>query len=101
MFRSYLPHQFVVCLWTSRRREKLLKRARNYDALMVMGCEAALDTVCDAVKSTDCKVFQAMRSEGMMSILPRFQKPCNISLELNRITPLIHDSSKEVPWARL
>jgi hypothetical protein len=62
---------------------------------------AGPDTVCHAVKSAGCKVFQGMRSEGIMSFLPRFQKPCNTALELNHITPLIHDSKDEVPWARL
>jgi len=31
VFRSYLPHQFVICMWTMGRRKKLLKRARNYE----------------------------------------------------------------------
>ncbi|MBW2439122.1 MAG: hypothetical protein JRH12_01495, partial [Deltaproteobacteria bacterium] len=41
VFKSHWPHQFVVCMWTSRRRKKLMKRAMQYHALVVMGCEAA------------------------------------------------------------
>ena len=101
VFKSRLPHQFVVCMWTERRRKKLMKRAMEYDALVVMGCEAAAQTVCDSVKSTPCKVFQGMKSEGIMSIQPRFQMPCNITLELNHITPLVHKAENTVSWISL
>jgi len=77
VFNSRWLHQFVVCMWTIRRRKKLLKRAKEYDALVVLGCEAAVDTVHDAVKSASCKVFQGMRSEGIMSIQPRLHMPGN------------------------
>ena len=56
VFKSYWPHQFVVCMWTKRRRRKLLKRSTKYDALVVLGCEAAVDTIHDAVK-TDLNDF--------------------------------------------
>lgn len=101
VFRSYWPHQFVVCMWTRRRRKKLLKRAGKYEALLVMGCEAALDTIHDAVKSISCKVFQGMRNEGIMSIQPLFHLPCNISLELNNVTPLVHQAKHSVPWVSI
>lgn len=101
VFKSRWLHQFVVCMWTRRRRKKLLRRAGKYDALVVLGCEAAVDTVHDAVKSIPCKVFQGMRSEGIMSIQPRFHMPGNISLELNRVTPLVHQAKDAVPWITL
>lgn len=101
VFRSYWPHQFVVCMWTIRRRKKFLKRASQYDALVVLGCEAAVDTIHDAVKQTSCKVFQGMRSEGIMSIQPQFHLPCNISLELNNVTPLVHQPNHSVQWISL
>lgn len=101
VFRSRLLHQFVVCMWTSRRRRQLMKRAMNYDALLVMSCEAGVRTIYDAVKSTPCKVFMGMRSEGIMSILPRFQRPDNILLDLKSITPLVHQSKDAEPWVSL
>ena len=100
-FKSRWLHQFVVCMWTSRRRKKLLKRARKYEALVVLGCEAAADTIHDAVKSTSCKVFQGMRTEGIMSIKPLFQMPCHMPLELNKVTPLVHQAKQSVPWSSL
>jgi hypothetical protein len=101
VFKSKLLHQFVVCMWTSRRRKKLLERARKYEALLVMGCEAAVQTIHDSVKSTSCKVFQGMRSEGIMSVKPLFHLPCNISLELNSIIPLLHQAKNSEPWVSL
>ena len=88
-------------MWTSRRRKKLLKRARKYEALVVLGCEAAADTIYDAVKSTPSKVFQGMRNEGIMSIQPLFKMPCDISLKLNGVTPLVHKAEHSVSWTCL
>jgi len=101
IFRSYLPHQFVVCMWTSRRRKKLMKHARNYDAVVVMGCETAVQSIHEVVDSPFCKVFQGMRTEGIMSIKPLFHFPCSISLELSRVTPIIHQDENSGPWVCL
>ena len=90
VFKSSFLHQFVLCMWTSRRRKKLLESAKRYDAVVVMGCEAAVQTVRNALESTRCQVVQGMRSEGIMSIQPRLSLPCNISLELEGVTPYIH-----------
>jgi hypothetical protein len=99
VFKSRLPHQFVVCMWTSRRRKALLKRASRYEAVVVMGCE--VQTVCDSLETTSCKVFQGMRSEGIMTIKPSFSMPCNISLELDNIIPLVHQNKDFLPWITL
>jgi hypothetical protein len=101
VFKSKLLHQFVVCMWTSRRRKKLLERASKYEALVVLGCEAAVQTIHDSVKATSCKVFQGMRSEGIMTVKPSFRPPCNISLGLNNIIPLVHQNNNSVPWVTL
>lgn len=101
VFRSRWLHQFVVCMWTLRRRKKLLRHAAKYDALVVLGCEAAADTVYNAVKSNPCKVFQGMRNEGIMSVQPRFHMPAKITLELNNVTQLVHQVKDPVPWISL
>ena len=94
VFKSNLLHQFVLCMWTSQRRKKLLKSARQYEAVVVMGCEAAVQTVRNALKSTTCQVIPGMKSEGIMSIQPKFSLPCNLSLELEGVTPFIHPESQ-------
>ena len=88
VFKSKIIHQFVLCMWTSKRRQKLLNRAKEYEALIVLGCEAAVNTVKDAVQSASCKVFQGLETKGVMSIQPRIHIPANISLELQSLTPL-------------
>ena len=101
VFKSKLLHQFVVCMWTSRRRKKLLKRASKYEAVVVLGCEAAVQTICDFLETTSCKVYQGMRSEGIMTIKPSFNMPFNISLELDKIIPLVHQNKISLPWVTL
>ncbi len=82
VFRSRWLHQFVLCMWTSRRRKDLKKRAKNHDALIILGCEAAVQTVRDAVKPDSCEVLQGVTTEGIMSVMPHFSLPCNLSIEL-------------------
>jgi hypothetical protein len=88
VFKSRLLHQFVLCMWSTRRREKLRERAKQHDAVVVLGCEAAAQTVRDALGSTGCRVIEGMKSEGVMSIQPRFRPPGTISLELQSVTPV-------------
>ncbi len=89
IFESKLIHQFVLCMWTSKRRKKLRDFANKYEALIVLGCEAAVQTVRNSVESDSIKIFQGLETEGIMSIQPRFHLPCNISLELESVTPLL------------
>lgn len=89
IFESHLLHQFVICMWTPKRRQKLLECAQKYDAMVVLGCESAVQTVRDSVKSTGCHVVKGMKSEGVMSLKPTFQLPCNIWLELESITEIL------------
>lgn len=89
VFKSRLLHQFVLCMWTSKRRKKLMEVAKEYDALVVMGCEGAVQTVREAVKSTGCQVVPGMKNEGLMSIRPRLSLPCTISLELESVSPIL------------
>ena len=89
VFKSKLLHQFVLCMWTSKRRKKLMELAKEYDAVVVMGCEAAVQTVREALRSTTCQVIPGMKNEGLMSIRPRFSLPCSISLELESVSPIL------------
>ena len=93
VFKSHLLHQFVLCMWTARRRKALLERARDFDAVVVMGCEAAVATVRSTLEATDCDVIPGLRSEGIMSIQPKFSFPCNLSLDLESVTPYVHTES--------
>ena len=89
VFKSNILHQFVLCMWTERRRQKLLKEATQFEAAVVMGCEAAVQTVTEALKSTDCRVIPGMWTEGIMNIIPKFRLPGNISLKCEGITRVL------------
>lgn len=86
VFRSRWIHQFVLCMWTERRRKALKKLSDKYDLMVVLGCEAAVQTVQDAVGPNSCKIIQGVETEGIMSIQPRFNLPCDLSLELESVS---------------
>ena len=101
MLQTAAYERYIVCMRTRRRRKQLMKRAKNYDALVVLGCEAAVQTILDSVDTESFQVVQGMRTEGIMSILPRFNWPGSITLQLNSITPLLHQKQGSEPWVRL
>jgi hypothetical protein len=88
VFDSKLLHQFVACMWTSRRRRELVKRAAGFEGVVVLGCDAMVETVCDSLESTDCRVIQGMEIEGLMNVLPSVSFPFSLSLELQGVTPV-------------
>jgi hypothetical protein len=88
LFDSKLPHQFTACMWTSRRRKALAKRAAQFEGVAVLGCDAMVETVRDSIESTECRVIPGMEIEGLMNVLPTVRLPLNISLELHGVTPV-------------
>ncbi len=86
VFDSKLPHHFVLCMWTSGRRKDLARQTAGYDALLVLGCEAAAETVRSCTTSHDCHVISGMDVEGIMNVIPTLKFPCNIWLEVTSVT---------------
>ncbi len=84
----YMPRQFLACSWTSGERKRLLKRAKQYDAAIVLGCDSATESVRDALKSSDCKVIQGMEVAGIVNVKVRFRFPGTVALEDCRIIPV-------------
>jgi hypothetical protein len=66
----------------------LEKVAREYEAVLVLGCNSATETVREAVSSTKCKVLEGMEAAGIMNAKMTFHLPFNVSFEDCRITPL-------------
>ena len=95
VFRSNLYHQWFLCMWTARRRNRLRNHARSYDAVVVLGCGSAAETVREAVKSYDCKVIEGLEVAGIMNAQLSFQLPCNVSFENCRIVPISAKAQKE------
>lgn len=90
VFKNYIPHQWFLCMWTSARRKKLQRCAEHYDAVIVLGCDSATETVRDVIKSNDCKVVEGMKVSGIMNAQLRFNLPFNVSF----------DNCKNVPISR-
>jgi hypothetical protein len=88
VFDSTLPQHFVICMWTAKRRNELARRAAAFDAVVVLGCDGAVETIRSSLQSTNCRVVQAMQVEGIMNVIPTVRFPFNISLELGSVTRL-------------
>ena len=95
VFTSYLPCT-AMCLWTKGQRNRLLKRAKDYEAALVMGCESARCTVEETLKDTNCKVFLGMQLVGITNATLKFEFPLTVKLEhLDRVkaNEVIQDDS--------
>ena len=68
--------------------KKLQKAAKHYEAVIVLGCESAIETVRDAVRSANCKVIEGMKVTGIMNATLNFHFPCNISFEDCQVVPI-------------
>lgn len=88
VFKSILYHQWFMCMWTSGKRKKLQICAKQYDAVIVLGCESATETVRGVVKSDDCKVVEGMKVAGIMNAELAFHLPANVSFENCKTVPI-------------
>ena len=88
VFGCSLYYQWFMCMWTPGTRKKLLKDAKHYDAIIVLGCSSATATVRDTVESIGCKVVEGMEATGIMNAKLSFNLPCNVSFKDCKETPL-------------
>ena len=88
VFRSPLYHQWFLCMWTGGRRKKLERQAKNYDAVVVLGCDTANETVRDAVESTGARVIEGMQVAGLMNAKLSIQLPANVAFKDCKIIPI-------------
>ncbi|MCU7846169.1 MAG: hypothetical protein KZQ93_20220 [Candidatus Thiodiazotropha sp. (ex Monitilora ramsayi)] len=95
VFRSIPSHEWFMCMWTSGKRKRLQKCAEQYDAVIVLGCDSATETVRDVVKSAGCKVIEGMEVTGIMNAQIRFYLPGNISFENCKTIPISQKKQKE------
>jgi hypothetical protein len=79
VYRTYLPCP-TMCLWTRGQRERLRRRAKAYDAVLVLGCDSATRTAKETVEESGCKVIQAMRSTGVANATVGFRFPSTVDL---------------------
>ena len=80
VFTSYIPCA-ATCLWTRGQRSRLLKRAKDYDVALVMGCESAKYTVEETLRDMDCEVVLAMQLVGITNANLKFEFPLTVKFE--------------------
>jgi hypothetical protein len=88
IFKSRLYQHWFLCMWSSARRKKLQRHAQGYEAVIVLGCDSALETIRDSLKSTDCKIVEGMRSAGLTNAKLKIEFPGNVCFEGVKIIPM-------------
>lgn len=99
VFSMYLPLP-TMCLWTEGQRKRLLKRAKSYDAVLVLGCDSATYTAQQALKDTSCKIIQGMRVIGITNATVKFQFPVTLDLQAKTRVGQGENVDKEAPGKR-
>ena len=56
------------------------RRARGYEAVVVLGCESAKVSVERALEGMKCRVVVAMELTGLTNAVAKFQLPGTINL---------------------
>jgi len=97
VFKSHLPHQWFLCMWTAARQRKLQKHARRYDTVIVLGCESATRTVRDSIGSTNCKLIEGMETTGIMNTKLSLQLPCDICFKDSKVVPFSSSENEVQP----
>jgi len=82
VYTMHIPSP-MMCLWTEGQHNRFLKRAKGYEAVLVLGCDSATYTAKDALKDTDCQVIQAMRMIAIANATVKFRFPMTVELELH------------------
>jgi len=87
VFKSNIYHQWFMCMWTVRRRKKLAREAKDYDAAIVLGCDSAIETVRDAVRP-EVKVIGGMKTTGIMNGRMSFRLPDKLVFADCKVVPI-------------
>jgi hypothetical protein len=88
VFKSRIYHQWFMCIWTAGRREKLRQRASGHDAVIVLGCDSATETVREAADASSCKVIEGMKVSGIINAQLGFRFPGDIVFDSCRTVPI-------------
>jgi hypothetical protein len=94
VFNSRMYHHWFLCMWSAGRREKLRQSAKDYEAVIVLGCNSATETVRDAVQSAGCRVIEGMEVGGLTNAKLKVHLPANVSFEDVKIVPMPRQESK-------
>jgi len=71
----------MMCLWTKRQRARLLKRAKDYEAVLIMACDSGTESAKDALKDMDCHIVQALDMDGVINATTSIHFPLTVVME--------------------
>jgi hypothetical protein len=71
----------MMCLWPQKQRDMLAEYSKKFQAIAVIGCESAVFTVKDSVKSRNIKIYPMMRVEGIANFKSKMGIPALLKLE--------------------
>lgn len=71
----------MMCLWTERQRKRLMKRAKDYEAVLILACDSGTESARDALKDTDCQIIQSLEMDGVINATTSIQFPLTIVME--------------------
>lgn len=93
VFTTRLPLP-TMCLWTKGQRTRLLKRAKDFDAVVVLGCDSATFTAQQVLKKTKSKVVPGMRMVGITNATVTHRFPLTFELQEKTRVPLSNIGDK-------
>ena len=71
----------MMCLWTKKQRARLLRRAKDYEAVLILACDSGTESAKDALKETDCQVIQALEMDGVINATTSIHFPLTVVME--------------------
>ena len=84
-------------MWSSGRRKRLRRAAEGYEAVIVLGCGSATETVRAAVESVGCRVIEGMEVVGFMNARMEFRLPANGLIEGCETLPIRSQNRTTAP----
>jgi len=82
----------MMCLWTERQRQRLLKRAKDYEAVLVLACDSGTESAKDALKDTGCHVIQSLDMDGVINATTTIRFPLTVRMESHPESPEVRGS---------
>ena len=80
VFSIHVPTP-MMCLWTKKQRARLLRRAKDYEAVLILACDSGTESAKDALKETDCQVIQALEMDGVINATTSINFPLTVVME--------------------
>jgi hypothetical protein len=79
---------FMVCVWSAKRRKEFARLAAEHAAVIVFGCTGAAESVRRMLGDLDRPLYRAMEDEGILAVTPGFGPAGRVRLTLFGVTPV-------------